>query len=139
MASADALTALSSLRKLCCHPFLLDGSLSYTLELSGKLLVLNELLREIREACPDDKVVIVSNFTTALTAVEDLVLKPNSVPFSRLDGSTDQASRQNLVDSFNRSSSSHLFAFLLSSKSGGCGLNLVGGKPVVRELLVCYS
>ena len=50
--------------------------------------------------------------------------------FCRLDGSTKQADRQGLVDEFNDPNSS-LFAFLLSTRAGGQGLNLTGASAVV--------
>jgi DNA repair and recombination protein RAD54B len=60
--------------------------------------------------------------------------------FLRLDGDTDASKRQALVDQFNRSDSkacctplymTDIVAFLLSSKSGGVGLNLVGASRLV--------
>ena len=134
---ADALTALTSLRKICSHPFLYqqDDQLATnsvaSLSLSGKLMVLDALLQQIRERCPDDKVVIVSNFTSALSLIESLVLKPRCFAFSRLDGSTDTQNRQALVDTFNRATPMNNFCFLLSSKAGGVGLNLVGANRLV--------
>lgn len=49
----------------------------------------------------------------------------------RLDGTTAQNERQSLVDSFNRCSVERGFVFLLSSKAGGCRLNLVGANRLV--------
>jgi hypothetical protein len=101
------------------------------MSLSGKLIVLDSLLQAIRKESPNDKVVIVSNFTTALTIIQDSILKTRNLTFQRLDGTIPQADRQPLVDSFNRSTPNHCFAFLLSSKAGGCGLNLVGANRLV--------
>lgn len=133
---ADALTALTSLRKVCCHPFLheeptsLDDEIA-ALGLSGKLVVLEALLRSIREHAPQDKVVIVSNFTSALTLIEKMVLDPHQYTYSRLDGTTDLQNRQSLVDTFNRTTAERTFCFLLSSKAGGCGINLVSSNRLV--------
>ncbi len=44
----------------------------------------------------------------------------------RLDGSTSISKRQKLVKAFN-DPAQRQFVFLLSSKAGGCGLNLIGG------------
>ena len=49
---------------------------------------------------------------------------------SRLDGSVGMKKRQAMVDEFNDPNSS-LIAFLLSSKAGGCGINLIGGNRLV--------
>ncbi|THU67599.1 hypothetical protein C4D60_Mb05t26390 [Musa balbisiana] len=51
-------------------------------------------------------------------------------PFLRLDGTTSIGKRQKLVNRFNDPSKDE-FVFLLSSKAGGCGLNLIGGNRLV--------
>jgi DNA repair and recombination RAD54-like protein len=132
-ATADALTTLTNLRKLCSHPALVASSITPSnhasaVEQSGKLALLDALLRQIRKRAPEDKVVIVSNFTSALSIVENSILKPRDLSYIRLDGTTNVSNRQALVDTFNRTSSERNFAFLLSSKAGGCGLNLIGGQ-----------
>jgi DNA repair and recombination RAD54-like protein len=48
----------------------------------------------------------------------------------RLDGSMNTAKRQKLVDQFNNPEGDE-FVFLLSSKAGGCGLNLIGANRLV--------
>jgi len=90
------------------------------------LLNLDALLKAIRCTAPDDKVIIVSNFTSALSLIEALILEPRHLSYLRLDGLTKLQQRQALVDTFNQSSAERNFCFLLSSKAGGCGLNLVG-------------
>eukprot|EP00116_Pleurobrachia_bachei_P008938 sb/3469200/ len=50
--------------------------------------------------------------------------------FHRLDGKTAQTKRQELVDRFN-SPHNRTPVFLLSSKAGGVGLNLVGGSVLI--------
>jgi DNA repair and recombination protein RAD54B len=54
-----------------------------------------------------------------------------SLPFLRLDGSTPAQKRQALVEDFNRLPSNLCFAFLLSAKAGGTGLNLIGASRLV--------
>ncbi|XP_027172588.1 switch 2-like [Coffea eugenioides] len=49
--------------------------------------------------------------------------------FSRLDGSTPTGVRQSLVDDFNSSPSKQVF--LISTRAGGLGLNLVSANRVV--------
>lgn len=51
-------------------------------------------------------------------------------PHVRLDGTTTMKKRQKLVKEFNDPASKQ-FAFLLSSKAGGCGLNLVGANRLI--------
>jgi SNF2 family DNA or RNA helicase len=131
-ASNNPLMLLTEARKLCTHPSLLgDSEEDSSLELSGKMIILSSLLDSIRQTHPTDKVVIISNFTSALTVIEDSILRKKNLPFVRLDGSTDNASRGPLVDSFNNRSIDHSFAFMLSSKAGGCGLNLIGANRLI--------
>ena len=51
-------------------------------------------------------------------------------PCVRLDGSTSLPKRQKLVVAFN-DPNQRQFVFLLSSKAGGCGLNLIGGNRLI--------
>jgi len=75
-----------------------------------------------------DRWVLVSNFTQTLDLFGEL-LQQNSMSFQRLDGSINANKRQVMVDSFNNDPSQ--YAFLLSSKAGGCGLNLIGANRLV--------
>ena len=131
--SGDALGVIMQLRLLCSHPNLVsknddidnsDGEIA----LSGKMSVLRDLLQSIRLYSPLDKVVIVSNFTSVLSFIEKNIFAKNSWSFLRLDGQVEITKRQSIVDSFNRGDVVSSFAFLLSAKAGGCGLNLTGGK-----------
>ena len=69
-------------------------------------------------------------FVLLLSTSGDAIVSNHGVclqyPCLRLDGSTPLAKRQKLVKQFNDLEQSQ-FVFLLSSKAGGCGLNLVGG------------
>lgn len=116
----NPLIFLTELRKLCTHPSLLgeESSTNNDPSLSGKLLVLAGLIDSIREHHPTDKVVIISNLTSALSVIEASILRKKNLPFVRLDGTVELTVRQPLVDSFNNGSVNHSFAFLLSSKAG---------------------
>ena len=131
---SNPLMLLTEVRKLCTHPSLLGDdrdSMANDASLSGKLVVLANLLDSIRQNNPTDKIVIISNFTSALTVIEDSILRKKGLSFLRLDGSTSNKDRGPLVDSFNNGSVDHSFAFLLSSKAGGCGLNLIGANRLL--------
>lgn len=78
--------------------------------------------------CPC-RVVVVSNYTQTLDLLQDLCVHAGYT-FCRLDGHTPTNQRQRLVDGFN-SAYSQNFVFLLSSKAGGVGLNLVGASHLV--------
>ncbi|KAI9892739.1 MAG: helicase [Vezdaea aestivalis] len=96
---------------------------------SGKLLVLQRLLLHLRNDT-DEKIVLVSNYTSTLDLLQSH-LESNNWRFLRLDGSTPQSKRQDLVDTFNRTPAQKHFAFLLSAKAGGVGLNLIGASRLV--------
>mmetsp|Transcript_782 Transcript_782/g.1462 ORF Transcript_782/g.1462 Transcript_782/m.1462 type:complete len:1182 (-) Transcript_782:912-4457(-) len=99
-------------------------------EWSGKMFVLYRLMKEMRKpGNGNDKIVIISNYTQTLDLIGRMC-RQNSWGFCRLDGSVTMKKRQKMVDEFNEPSSS-LIAFLLSSKAGGCGLNLIGGNRLV--------
>ncbi|KHJ45305.1 protein, SNF2 family [Trichuris suis] len=95
----------------------------------GKLFVLANLLRNVQRNYPDEKVVIASNFTETLNVIQSYCV---SVGYSlyRLDGSTNPAARQKMVDKFN-SENDRTFLFLLSTKAGGLGLNLIGANRLI--------
>ncbi|KAL8151353.1 hypothetical protein V2J09_021161 [Rumex salicifolius] len=97
-------------------------------ELSGKMHVLACLLAHLRKKT-DDRIVLVSNYTQTLDLFAQLC-RERRYPFLRLDGTISIGKRQKLVNRFNDSSKDE-FAFLLSSKAGGCGLNLIGGNRLV--------
>eukprot|EP00112_Aurelia_sp_Birch-Aquarium-sp1_P009713 Seg2113.3 transcript_id=Seg2113.3/GoldUCD/mRNA.D3Y31 product="DNA repair and recombination protein RAD54B" protein_id=Seg2113.3/GoldUCD/D3Y31 len=152
------LVCISALKKLCNHPLLLyktahefnetrtleeeededvlyDGLLEaypadYLNEFksgdAGKLQVLGKLIDEFKIV--NEKVVIVSNSTKTLDIFENL-LTMKQRQFLRLDGKTSTGERQRLVDRFNNFH--EIDAFLLSSKAGGTGLNLIGASRLI--------
>ncbi|TQS32496.1 hypothetical protein Golomagni_07184 [Golovinomyces magnicellulatus] len=139
---SQPLKAIGILKKLCNHPDLLDlpsdldGSEQYfpegytprdrryvNPELSGKMMVLQRFLETIR-ATTNDKIVLISNYTSTLDLFEKLCRSRQYGCF-RMDGTMTINKRQKLVDRFNDPEGKE-FIFLLSSKAGGCGLNLIG-------------
>ncbi|PRP88270.1 hypothetical protein PROFUN_03379 [Planoprotostelium fungivorum] len=146
----EALPLLTTLKKLCNTPELLhimmtkkedrespvadlfppaynDGE--FSTEYAGKLLFTDKLLNNIRTKKKGDKIVIVSNYTETLAVLARLC-KLRGYGYFQLDGSTAVNKRQKLVDDFNQVSAPQ-FVFLLSSKAGGCGLNLVGANHLM--------
>ncbi|KAI0335474.1 hypothetical protein GY45DRAFT_1316794 [Cubamyces sp. BRFM 1775] len=92
--------------------------------LSGKLSALATLLRALHKHT-EEKCIIVSHYTSTLNIIE-AYCKKKSYTYHRLDGNTPAPKRQEYVNDFNRSSQAKRFLFLLSSKAGGVGLNLIG-------------
>ncbi len=98
-------------------------------ERSGKLFVLYRMMLTMRAMKTGERIVIVSNYTSTLDLIGKLC-DQNNWPVLRLDGTTAGKKRTELVDKFNDPYSG-AFAFLLSSKAGGCGINLIGGSRLV--------
>ena len=96
---------------------------------SGKMYVLERLLMQVR-ASSTDRMVIVSNFTSALDVIATMCTL-RKWDYLRLDGSTSIKKRQQLVDQLSDHRGNRVFVFLLSSRAGGCGLNLVGANRLI--------
>lgn len=146
-----SLQLITLLKKICNSPFLLNNDAPASTKPispliasvianiprpllrnnagSTKIRALDQLLHTLRTTTKE-KVVLVSNYTATLDLLATL-LASLSLPYLRLDGSTPSSKRQDLVDTFNRSPVSASFAFLLSAKAGGTGLNLVGASRLV--------
>ena len=147
--TASSLGSITQLKKLCNHPALIyencvqgrngfegaldvfpDGYRPSNLqpELSGKFQVLDYILAMVKSTS-NDKVVLVSNYTQTLDLFENLC-QLRRYNYVRLDGSMSIKKRGKVVDQFNDPASSD-FIFMLSSKAGGCGLNLIGANRLV--------
>ncbi|KAH7372953.1 hypothetical protein KP509_17G031100 [Ceratopteris richardii] len=92
----------------------------------GKMRALEILLAHwLRQG---DKVLLFS-YSVRMLDILDKFLIRKGYCFSRLDGSTAMSVRQSLVDEFNRSPSKQVF--LISTRAGGLGINLVSANRVV--------
>lgn len=107
-----------------------NHELSFSYESSGKLIVLRHLLKQIWSRDQNEKVVIVSNFTQTLSVIGRLLDEELKIQYFRLDGTTPSHKRIEMVDRFNRPTFP-VSCFLLSSKSGGTGLNLIGANRLI--------
>ncbi|KAI9653443.1 MAG: DNA-dependent ATPase protein rad54 [Alyxoria varia] len=151
---SQPLKAIGLLKKLCNHPDLLDlptdlpGCEEFYPEdfvpkdargrdrdvkswYSGKMVVLDRMLAQIHESTTD-KIVLISNYTTTLDVFASLC-RSRGYGHLRLDGSMNVGKRQKLVDRFNATPAEEggETVFLLSSKAGGCGINLIGANRLV--------
>lgn len=148
---SQPLKAIGMLKKLCNHPDLLNlsedlpGCERHFPEdyvpkdargrdrdvkpwYSGKMQVLDRMLARIRQDT-NDKIVLISNYTQTLD-IFDKLCRNRGYGSLRLDGTMNVNKRQKLVDKFNDPDGQE-FVFLLSSKAGGCGLNLIGANRLV--------
>ena len=93
---------------------------------STKFRFLAELLPKLKES--GSRPLIFSQWTAVLDIIEWL-MEVLQLPYVRLDGSTAVDERLATVDKFN--TSDEVFAFLLSTRAGGQGLNLTGADTVI--------
>lgn len=93
---------------------------------SGKLQTLNTLLRDLKHG--GHKCLIFTQMSKMLDILE-VFLNLHAHTYVRLDGSTSIDRRQKLMDRFN--SDPKLFCFILSTRSGGLGINLTGADTVI--------
>ncbi|KAG9205414.1 swr1 complex component [Epicoccum nigrum] len=92
----------------------------------GKLQRLATLLRDLQSG--GHRVLIFTQMTKVLDILEQF-LNIHGYRYLRLDGSTKVEQRQILTDRFNTDTS--ILAFILSSRSGGLGINLTGADTVI--------
>lgn len=93
---------------------------------SGKFDQLRDLLPKLR--AQGHRALVFSQWTNLLDIME-LLMEELGMEYTRLDGSTPAAERQSRVDRFNRDEK--LSVFLLSTRSGGVGLNLTSADTVI--------
>ena len=140
------------LRKVCNHPYLINGAEDQILverkeaagidredELSidfvndsliksaGKMVLLDKLLSKLK--ADGHRVLIFSQMTRMLDILQDY-LNYRGYPFERLDGSVRGDLRQAAIDRFNEPGSDR-FVFLLCTKAGGVGINLMSADRVI--------
>lgn len=111
-----ALAALTRLRQICVSPSLIDPAHQ---EVSPKMQYLVDKLEEL--AIEGNAALVFSQFTKSLDLLEKH-LGERGIARQRLDGSTPQQKRKELVESFQTGKGPGLF--LISLKAGGAGLNL---------------
>ncbi|CAK4368428.1 unnamed protein product [Aphanomyces euteiches] len=92
----------------------------------GKLQQLDRLLRDLKRG--NHRCLIFSQMSSMLNILE-IFLNVHGHTYFRLDGSTPVERRQRLMDKFN--SDPKVFCFILSTRSGGLGINLTGADTVI--------
>ena len=124
----------------CNHPFLLEGaeeSMTPThaiedtvynnlINASGKFLLLDKLLSKFKKE--KNRVLIFSQMSRVLDIMEDYLNYRNH-SYERLDGSVTGIERQEAIDRFTNDDS--VFAFILTTKAGGVGINLTAADRVI--------
>ncbi|KAF9939230.1 DNA-dependent ATPase protein rad54 [Modicella reniformis] len=116
---SQPLKAIGLLKKLCNHPDLLD--LPDDLDGCEALLPPDYQTKGSKKPMSRGGILVQPEFSGKMQ---------NQYGVLRLDGTMTIKKRQKLVDRFNDPDGSE-FVFLLSSKAGGCGLNLIGANRLV--------
>ncbi|KAK7988253.1 hypothetical protein PG989_008568 [Apiospora arundinis] len=92
----------------------------------GKLQALDRLLRKLQSG--GHRALIFTQMTKVLDILEQF-LNIHGHKYLRLDGATKVEQRQILTDRFNNDN--RILAFILSTRSGGLGINLTGADTVI--------
>ncbi|CAL0302911.1 unnamed protein product [Lupinus luteus] len=133
------------LRKACSHPYLFPGiepepyeEGEHLVQASGKLLILDQLLQKLHSS--GHRVLLFAQMTHTLDILQDF-LELRNYSYERLDGSIRAEERFAAIRSFSSSSSNmglnsavdhnEAFVFMISTRAGGVGLNLVAADTVI--------
>ncbi|XP_061643227.1 transcriptional regulator ATRX isoform X1 [Phyllopteryx taeniolatus] len=118
------------------------------IEHSGKILILFEILRMAEEV--EDKVLVFSQSLISLDLIEDFLelscraadenkISPykgegkwfRNIDYYRLDGSTNATTRKKWAEEFNDPNNTRGRLFLISTRAGSLGINLVASNRVI--------
>ncbi|CAO2832026.1 unnamed protein product [Amaranthus hypochondriacus] len=123
------------LRKCCNHPYLFQGAEpgppyttgDHLITNAGKMVLLDKLLPKLKER--GSRVLIFSQMTRLLDILEDYLMFRGH-QYCRIDGNTGGDDRDASIEAFNKPGSEK-FAFLLSTRAGGLGINLATADIVI--------
>ncbi|XP_024150919.1 chromodomain-helicase-DNA-binding protein 4a isoform X2 [Oryzias melastigma] len=134
------LNVVMDLKKCCNHPYLFPAAAMEAPKLpngmydgsaltksSGKLLLLQKMMRKLKEG--GHRVLVFSQMTKMLDLLEDF-LENEGYKYERIDGGITGGMRQEAIDRFNAPGAQQ-FAFLLSTRAGGLGINLATADTVI--------
>ena len=133
--TASPLEAITWLKKLCDHPYLVDKTghssicelgRSRLVEDSAKLHVLHDLLLRLNQS--GHRTLVFSQSTKMLDIIQRVMSQ--KLTLSRIDGQTKEKDRQRSVDAFN-TDGSNIDCMLLSTKAAGIGLTLTGADRAI--------
>jgi superfamily II DNA or RNA helicase len=119
----EALSALTRLRQLACHPRLVHPELALS---SAKMEVFIETMDGLRQG--GHRALVFSQFTRHLGLIRE-ELDRRGIGYCYLDGQTPPSERARQVDRFQAGEGQ---AFLISLKAGGTGLNLTAADYVIH-------
>uniref|UniRef100_A0A8D0DBR6 Chromodomain helicase DNA binding protein 4 n=1 Tax=Sander lucioperca TaxID=283035 RepID=A0A8D0DBR6_SANLU len=134
------LNVVMDLKKCCNHPYLFPAAAMEAPKLpngmyegnaltksSGKLTLLQKMMTKLKEG--GHRVLVFSQMTKMLDLLEDF-LENEGYKYERIDGGVTGNMRQEAIDRFNAPGAPQ-FAFLLSTRAGGLGINLASADTVI--------
>lgn len=135
------LNIMMELKKASNHPFMfpnaeekiMNGSdrpdevLKHLITSSGKMMLLDQLLTKLKK--DGHRVLIFSQMVRMLDIIGDY-LQARGHQFQRLDGMISAPVRRRAIDHFNAPNSKD-FCFILSTRAGGLGINLMTADTVI--------
>jgi SNF2 family DNA or RNA helicase len=127
--AAATLVALTSMRRFCAHPALVDPD-HHAADpvVFSKFRRLDELVEEIFAI--NEKVIIFSTFTKMADMISQHIAKRHNAFTGVIDGRLPIDQRQPLIDAFGSVRGSA--ALVLNPKAGGAGLNITAANHVVH-------
>jgi SNF2 family DNA or RNA helicase len=127
--AAATLVALTSLRRFCAHPSLMNGSSATADPLSfSKFRRLDEILEEV--FAQGEKVIIFTSFTAMADMIARHIEKRFGAFAGIIDGRVPIDDRQPLIDRFSAVKGGA--ALVLNPKAGGAGLNITAANHVIH-------
>jgi len=126
---------LIQLRKVCNHPYLFDNMEpedapelgEHIIKASGKMIFLDALSKKAK--ADNNQMLIFSGVTSMLDILEDFC-NFRKLKYCRLDGNTSLDDREKQIEDFVEPGS-EINIFLISTRAGGLGLNLMTANIVV--------
>ncbi|KAL1413280.1 ATP-dependent DNA helicase Hrp3 [Vanrija albida] len=135
--SVSLMNVAMELKKAANHPYLFDGAEDRNKPLheqlrglvmnSGKMVLLDKLLARLK--ADGHRVLIFSQMVRLLDIISDYMMARGYV-HQRLDGTVPSDVRKKSIEHFNAPGSPD-FAFLLSTRAGGLGINLETADTVI--------
>lgn len=125
----NCMGGLIVLRKICNHPFLYESNHLYMndiLSCSIKMQKVAQLLYKWKSE--NKKVLIFTQMIEMLNIIENY-LKNNNYTYLTMSGKTSIKLRAHKISQFN--TDENIFIFLLTTKVGGLGLNLIGASRII--------
>ncbi|KPI41889.1 Chromodomain helicase hrp3 [Cyphellophora attinorum] len=117
----------SAEERLVAHDARRDEYLRALITSSGKMMLLDQLLTKLKK--DGHRVLIFSQMVKMLDILGDY-MEMRGHAYQRLDGTIAAAPRRMAIDHFNAPDSSD-FCFLLSTRAGGLGINLMTADTVI--------